>query len=276
MRQHRGLFAFNQRIEISMKIELSKPFASNGKVDEFDVKQMKKALNRLGYYQPYEKVGITGMADTDVFDALKAFQKDHGLSATGSAKPDDETVQKINEEASKTPEGEYIWRTVEDDRVRNAHAQYNRTVRNWSDDPDPGEEFNCRCWAEPVKNQSDIYYPTIEPFYPELFLIPLLRVGRLYKLWKLWLNAKNTDWVLGKYKSETRWGNQLRNRDWSPEQITEAIKYGKRYPAPNKVNPGNTATRYQYKDRFVVRDDQTREILQVSGDGIFKPNIVGE
>ena len=58
MRPHRGLFPFYQRIEIPMKIELSQPFAANGKVDEFDVKQMKKTLNRLGYYQPYEKVGI--------------------------------------------------------------------------------------------------------------------------------------------------------------------------------------------------------------------------
>ena len=38
-----------------MKLELSKPFASNGAVDEFDVRQIKKALNRLGYYQPFEK-----------------------------------------------------------------------------------------------------------------------------------------------------------------------------------------------------------------------------
>jgi peptidoglycan hydrolase-like protein with peptidoglycan-binding domain len=119
-------------------------------VDEFDVKQMKKALNRLGYYQPYEKVGITGIADMDVFNALKAFQKDHGLSASGTAKPDDETVRAINKEASKTPEGQYIWRTVEDEKVRNSHAEFNRTVRDWNDEPDPGEEFNCRCWAEPV------------------------------------------------------------------------------------------------------------------------------
>lgn len=133
-----------------MKIEFSQPFAANGKVDEFDVMQMKKVLNRLGYYQPYEKVGITGIADIGVFDALKAFQKDHGLSATGTAKPDDETVQVLNKEASKTPEGRYIWRTVEDEKVRNTHAEYNRTVRDWNDDPDPGQEFNCRCWASPI------------------------------------------------------------------------------------------------------------------------------
>ena len=134
-----------------MKIELSKPFASNSLVEEYDVVQMKKALNRLGYYFPYEKVGITGIADKDVFETLKKFQKDHNLPATGTAKPDDETIKALNKEASKTPKGQYIWRTVEDGKVRAAHAQYNRKIRAWSESPDPGEDYNCRCWAEPVE-----------------------------------------------------------------------------------------------------------------------------
>ncbi len=144
-----------------MKIKLSRPFAANGKVDEFDVKQMKKALNRLGYYQPYEKTGITGIPDADVFAALKAFQKDHSLSANGAAKPDDETIRALNKETSKTPEGQYIWRTVEDDRVRNSHAEFNRTIRKWSDVLNPGEEFNCRCWAEPVNQIEGLHQELI-------------------------------------------------------------------------------------------------------------------
>lgn len=88
--------------------------------------------------------------DAHVFTALKAFQKDWGLQPTGTARPDDETVKVLNREASKTPDGEYVWRTVEDDKVRAGHAEFNRTVRRWDDSPDPGEEFNCRCWAEPV------------------------------------------------------------------------------------------------------------------------------
>jgi peptidoglycan hydrolase-like protein with peptidoglycan-binding domain len=161
-----------------MKIELSKPFASNGIVDEYDVIQMKKVLNRLGYYQPYEKIGITDIADKGVFEALKAFQKDHTLPATGTAKPDDGTVKALNKEAAKTPHGQYIWRTVEDEKVRKGHAQYNRTIRNWSDSPDPGEDFNCRCWAEPVERQRNIYDPPIRPVYPELLLLTFLPVGR--------------------------------------------------------------------------------------------------
>lgn len=133
-----------------MKIKLSKPFAANSAVDEFDVRQMKKALNRLGYYQPYEKTGITGIPDEGVFSALKSFQKDQGLQATGTARPGDETVTKLSSEAGKKKSGKYIWRTVGDNKVRDSHAELNGTVRDLADSPDPGEEFNCRCWAEPV------------------------------------------------------------------------------------------------------------------------------
>lgn len=137
-----------------MKIELSKPFAANSRVDEFDVRQIKKALNRLGYYTPYEKIGITDIPDQAIFDALKNFQRDHGLNPTGSAKPKDDTIEHVNKEIEKEPEGSYIWRTVEDGKVRPAHAQYNRTMRDWNDSPDPGDDFNCRCWAEPLSNRA--------------------------------------------------------------------------------------------------------------------------
>lgn len=134
-----------------MKIKLNKPFAANSAVDEFDVRQMKKALNRLSYYQPYEKTGITGIPDAELFAALKAFQKDQGLYPAGSAKPDDETVRALSREVLKTPDGHYVWRTVGDDRVRAGHAAHDWETRAWDDAPDPGEEFNCRCWAVPAK-----------------------------------------------------------------------------------------------------------------------------
>lgn len=112
-----------------MQIELCKPFARNGEVAEDDVKRIKKALNRLGYYTPFEKTGITEIPDAGVFVALKTFQKDHGLHPTGAMKPGDETLRTLSAEAAKTPEGYYIWRTVEDNRVRSSHATYNRSVR---------------------------------------------------------------------------------------------------------------------------------------------------
>lgn len=133
-----------------MTIKLKKPFAANTAVDEFDVKQIKNALNRLGYYRPYEKVGMTGIPDTQVFGALKSFQKDHGLLPTGTAKPGDETILVLSREASKTPKGYYVWRTKEDDKVRPSHAARNHEVRAWNDAPDPHQEINCRCWADPA------------------------------------------------------------------------------------------------------------------------------
>ncbi|HSK38765.1 MAG TPA: peptidoglycan-binding domain-containing protein, partial [Arenibaculum sp.] len=98
-----------------MIIELDSPFASDGAVDELDVRRMKKALNRLGYYQPYDKTGITGIPDAGVFAALRAFQKDHGLRPTGTARPGDATTRALNEATRKAPKGRYIWRTVGDD-----------------------------------------------------------------------------------------------------------------------------------------------------------------
>lgn len=47
----------------------------------------------------------------------------------------------------------YIWRTVGDDRVREEHAEREGLKFSIYDSPLPGEDFNCRCWAEPIKNK---------------------------------------------------------------------------------------------------------------------------
>ena len=138
-----------------MTIRLNKPLAGNGGADESDVKQLKKALNRLGYYTPYEKVGITGIPDAGLFAALKKFQKDSGLRAGGTMKPGDETVDALNTAVSQTPPGKYIWHTVGDDRVRADHAALEGEVRTWGDGLEPGEDPNCRCWAEGVKEKKN-------------------------------------------------------------------------------------------------------------------------
>lgn len=163
-----------------MEITLSHPFRRNGHIADYDMKQMKKALNRLGYYQPFAKVGITGIADKRIFDALSEFQKDYKLPVTDTVQPDDETIKILNRETAKTPDGYYIWRSVEDSKVRGAHASYNRTIRAWKDDPDSGEEFNCRCWAEridiskiPVINFSEDRIKSILDDTPAIFEIQI-------------------------------------------------------------------------------------------------------
>lgn len=88
-----------------MTIKLNKPFTANSPADEDDVRLMKRALNWLGYYTPYEKTGISAIPDAAVFRALQAFQDDQGLSATGKARPDDDTVKALDKALSRKLEG---------------------------------------------------------------------------------------------------------------------------------------------------------------------------
>lgn len=50
----------------------------------------------------------------------------------------------------------YTWRTVGDERVRKTHDEVDGRVFQWGSPPDetdgnePGQDFQCRCWAEPI------------------------------------------------------------------------------------------------------------------------------
>jgi peptidoglycan hydrolase-like protein with peptidoglycan-binding domain len=138
---------------IHMNIQLNSRLSSNSQVDPVDVKQVKKALNKLGYYTPYTKAGITGLPDAKLFEAITKFQTDKGLKATGTIAPNDKTVEALNASANEPQSGQYIWRTVGDDKVRENHAVLEGTTRDWEDSPDPGDDINCRCWAEKVEEE---------------------------------------------------------------------------------------------------------------------------
>ena len=88
---------------------------------------------------------------------------------------------------------------------------------------------------------------------------------------------EDTNWEFGKHKSKTKWENRMRKRKWTEEQITDTIKHGKEYNAPNDVrkhiDPDATATRYEKNGRFIVRDDKTREILQISDDNFIPKEL---
>lgn len=48
----------------------------------------------------------------------------------------------------------YIWRSQDDAKVRDSHAEYDDQVFRWDDPPaggHPGEAHNCRCYAEPMR-----------------------------------------------------------------------------------------------------------------------------
>src|ERR1700730_2478828 len=74
---------------------------------------------------------------------------------------------------------------------------------------------------------------------------------------------------LGSHRSPQQWQNQLAQRGWTLELIDEALASGRRHPAPNYVNRGNTATRYvsPRTGQSVVVDDQTGEVLHVGAPG---------
>jgi hypothetical protein len=78
-------------------------------------------------------------------------------------------------------------------------------------------------------------------------------------------------WTLGRNPSVQQWQNRMQKRGWTPAQITEALRIGKRFPAPNLVNPAHSATRcvHPTTGRSVVVDDVTGEVIHVGGDGFL-------
>lgn len=52
---------------------------------------------------------------------------------------------------------QYIWRTVQDDKVRSSHAARAGETFSWTNPPEgghPGEDFGCRCWAEIINAEA--------------------------------------------------------------------------------------------------------------------------
>jgi len=145
------------------------------------VRQIKIALNRLGYYRPLEGEGITGEDDAEFYNVLDLFQNQDAF-----LKDNRDLFNKRLESKLKAAIAEkdrtafafirrYVWRTVGDDTVRHNHAVREGRVFSWDDPPDgghPGEDYNCRCWADPLvpmqpKGLSvgfeDLHEPITEP-----------------------------------------------------------------------------------------------------------------
>lgn len=105
----------------------------------------------------------------------------------------------LKAEAQTHPTTHYIWRTRSDNKVRASQAANNGKIFSWDNPPPtghPGEDYGCRCTAEPYHGLA-IYDPPIEPVYPELLLLPLLRIPRLLNAWRLWIRQE------GKYRRDT-------------------------------------------------------------------------
>lgn len=71
-----------KRMPDTSPVKISKVFAPDSAVDPYDTRQIKQALNRLGYYRPLPSTGITNIPDRAVFDSIKLFQNSSNLPAT--------------------------------------------------------------------------------------------------------------------------------------------------------------------------------------------------
>jgi hypothetical protein len=83
--------------------------------------------------------------------------------------------------------------------------------------------------------------------------------------------SRAPSWRIGANKSASKITNQMQQRGWTADQITEAIAKGKQFPAPNMVKQGNSATRFVHPTtgRSVVMDNVTKEVIHVGGDGFL-------
>lgn len=87
--------------------------------------------------------------------------------------------------------------------------------------------------------------------------------------------ARNWKFRIGRRKDEKFWKRQFEKRGWTRARVTRVILKGERHKAPNKPKGTYDASRYQMGDDFVVLDDQTHELLQISDrTRPFHPEIV--
>lgn len=100
---------------------------------------------------------IQSLAVLDKDKMLTGLRKERGIAFRRVRSETRQGVQHAQSEINRARQEavgvkSYIWRTAEDERVRDSHRRLNRTVRLWSSSPVPGQEANCRCTAQPNVN----------------------------------------------------------------------------------------------------------------------------
>lgn len=75
---------------------LQRPVGTNWSLNTGDLKNTKQALSQLGYYKAPPERGIDDWADSQMFDGVRAFQKDNGLKVDAFMRPGGPTEKAIN------------------------------------------------------------------------------------------------------------------------------------------------------------------------------------
>ncbi len=148
--------------------------------------------------------------------------------------------------ADAHPTSNYVWRTREDEKVRPSHAANDGVIFAWDAPPPtghPGEDFGCRCIAEPYYGnlpvgtrlrRPDADEP-IEAVYPEMLIIPLLRTPRLIAAWRVWAASRpdrllrreaSENWRLGSHKSEKSGLTVWKKEAGLPIKLQRQLKTG--------------------------------------------------
>lgn len=128
---------------------------------------------------------------------------------------------------------QYIWRTQGDDKVRPSHAANEGKIFAWDNPPatgNPGDEYGCRCTAEPYYG---IYDPPIEPVYPELVLLSFLPAGRLLSALRGFMRTVQfkpglRQQYVSEVKNLSRLENNLRAQGKTPEEIARTLSRARR------------------------------------------------
>lgn len=112
------------------------------------------------YFKKIENIVLNGVVKGDKASSMMSQIKELGYSTDKRARfiARDQTA-KLNasldeKRARNVGAEEYVWRTSEDDRVRDSHSKNNGKVFRYDDPPKdtghPGQDFQCRCTAEPI------------------------------------------------------------------------------------------------------------------------------
>ena len=85
-------------------------------------------------------------------------------------------------------------------------------------------------------------------------------------------NDNQTRWSFGKSKCDKKWSNQMTERGWTRQQISEALaNKNSRVSATNNINPSNPAGRFTHPttNQSIVIDEVTNEVIHIGGKGLL-------
>lgn len=111
------------------------------------------------YFDDVEKTVLAGVREGSRASSIAAALEERlGVAESRAALIARDQVLKFNGELNRSRQKDlgidsYIWRTVKDNRVRDEHSELEGEALSGDSPPEPGhpgEDFQCRCFAEPI------------------------------------------------------------------------------------------------------------------------------